>query len=104
MTEQEEIKKHISECKRRIRTAKAFMKAHSNKDCEDSKETISRMETVIYFLEKHIPKKPIFEDGFIGVYKCPVCMMIVGNPFGKGVTYCPECGNAIKWKEGGLNG
>lgn len=55
-------------------------------------------------LEKQIAKKPIFEGGFIGVYKCPACKTIVGNAFGKGVTYCKECGNAIDWEEGGLNG
>lgn len=53
----------------------------------------------IQALEKQIPKKPVFEDGFIGVYKCLSCKTIVGNAYGKGVTYCPECGNAIDWSE-----
>lgn len=104
MTEQEAIKKHIAECNRRIEVIKRYIKANKGSETPVCNENIAIMETVICLLEKQIPKKPVFEGGFIGVYKCPVCKTIVGSPVGKGVTYCPECGNAIKWKEGGLNG
>lgn len=88
MTEQEAIKR--------------FEPIVDNEAYTDSFQDACRL--AIEALEKKIPKKPIFEGGFIGVYKCPACKTIVGNAFGKGVTYCKECGNAIDWEEGGLNG
>lgn len=52
-------------------------------------------------IEKHIPKKIIYDEygRDEGYPHCPNCNETLINDF-VGVKYCPECGQKLDWTEG----
>lgn len=47
-------------------------------------------------LEKQIPKSPDTKNNEYGSWNCPSCGLAYGYPANH--CYCPNCGQAIKWK------
>lgn len=63
-------------------------------------------ELAIEALEKQIPKKVVYvhplqeDDG--GDYMCPSCQRgTVYDAYGRESAFCPYCGQALDWSEGG---
>ena len=53
-------------------------------------------------LGKRTPKKPKFKPSDFaahGEYYCPACNKFLGFHYNKHDTYCPNCGQALKWEE-----
>lgn len=65
------------------------------------------LSMAIEALEKHIPKKPYYEgDGYdedgeivYDIWRCPNCDEKYEYDYDI-YDYCPNCGQAIDWKEG----
>ena len=97
MTEQEAIKKHIKECRRRIYIIRNFMISNPDARIKECETNILVLESVIQALKKQIPKKPVHIGGdgirYIDLYRCPNC----GQGFsGTGIAdYCYHCGQKL---------
>lgn len=67
-------------------------------------EWVEQLEIAIKALEKRIPKVAEHEDGVWNL--CPCCGGSVCNDtehaVNKEVSYCEHCGQAIDWKNSGL--
>ena len=62
-------------------------------------------KTAIAALKKQIPKKPksYVDTGDCFEYECPKCRMTYGRVTWR-VKYCPNCGQALDWSNGGRKG
>ena len=59
MTEQQAIKQHIIECRRRIDTIQNFMETHNNANHEECVKNIHILKSTIQALEEHQAYKEI---------------------------------------------
>lgn len=55
---------------------------------------------VAELIRRHTPKKPLPEQRYYGIGRCPLCDMVFTFT-DEGTKYCGNCGQAIDWREGG---
>ena len=89
MTESEAIEK--------LKNMRLFMQIEDeNNDCKFTEDDYKANEMAINALEKHIPKKPMFNGN--NWYRCVNGCEIHKKQFEKD-WYCPNCGQKLDWSD-----
>lgn len=66
---------------------------------KNTKELESQVEfqnKIVKAVEKQIPKKPLPEERYYGIGKCPNCSAVFLD---KSTKYCGNCGQALDWSD-----
>ena len=89
MTEIEAVEK--------LKNMRLFMQIEDeNNDCKFTEDDYKANEMAINALEKHIPKKPMFNGN--NWYRCVNGCEIHKKQFEKD-WYCPNCGQKLDWSD-----
>lgn len=66
--------------------------------CSENCVQCNANEIALEAIEYRIAKEPLAESRYFNIGQCPTCGVVFMD---KSTPYCGNCGQALKWEEGG---